>query len=110
MKRTVVVIAFALFALAGCRQVDERDFSVDLPAMTEANAAEIERDVRAALAMYRGVDKSTNLVFDVANHRVTMRYDSMQVAKKNIELAIAKAGWTANGVTPESVGAKPKAK
>ena len=28
----------------------------------------------------------------------------MQLAKKNIELAIAKAGLEANGVTPASVG------
>ncbi len=109
MKKTVVGIAFALLALVGCRQVDERDFSVDLPALTEANAAEMEKDVRAALAMYRGVDKAS-LKFDVAKHCVTMRYDSMQVAHKNIELAIAKAGWVANDVTPESVGAKAKTK
>ena len=46
--------------------------------------------------------------FDAASHRLTIRYDSMKVAKKNIEMAIAKAGFTANGVTPESVGAKRK--
>jgi hypothetical protein len=34
----------------------------------------------------------------------------MQVAKKNLELAIAKAGFAANGVTPESVGAAPRKK
>ena len=34
----------------------------------------------------------------------------MQIAKKNIEMAIAQAGFTANGVTPESIGAKRKQK
>ena len=48
--------------------------------------------------------------FDAAAHRLTLKYDSMKVAKKNIELAIAKAGFTANGVTPESVGAARKKK
>ena len=109
MKRTIAGIAFALLAAAGCRQQDVRDFSVSLPAMNEANAAEIEKDVRAALAMYRGVDKST-LACDAAARQVDMKYDSMQVAQKNIEFAIAKAGWTANDVTPESVGAKAKSK
>jgi len=33
-----------------------------------------------------------------------LRYDSMQLAKKNIEMAIAKAGFEANGVKPESIG------
>ena len=46
--------------------------------------------------------------FDAASHRLTLKYDSMKVAKKNIEMAIAKVGFTANGVTPESVGAKRK--
>ena len=46
--------------------------------------------------------------FDAASHRLTLKYDSMKVAKKNIEMAIAKAGFTANGVTPESIGAKRK--
>ena len=46
--------------------------------------------------------------FDAAARRLTLRYDSMKVAKKNIEMAIAKVGFTANGVTPESVGAKRK--
>ena len=41
---------------------------------------------------------------------LTLRYDSMQLAKKNIEISIAQAGFTANGVTPESVGAQPKRK
>lgn len=48
--------------------------------------------------------------FDAAAHRLTLKYDSMKVAKKNIEMAIAKAGFTANGVTPESVGAARKKK
>lgn len=109
MKRTVLGIALAMLAFAGCRQEDVRAFSVSLPAMTGGNAAEMEKDVRAALAMYRGVDKSS-LVFDAAKRKVDMKYDSMQIAQKNIELAIAKAGWTANDVTPESVGAKAKSK
>ena len=48
--------------------------------------------------------------FDAAAHRLTLKYDSMKVAKKNIEMAIAKAGFAANGVTPESIGAAPKKK
>ena len=54
--------------------------------------------------------KLTEECFDVAAHRLTLKYDSMKVAKKNIEMAIAKAGFAANGVTPESVGAERKKK
>ena len=52
----------------------------------------------------------STLEFDSANHCVKMQYDSMQIAKKNIEMAIAKVGYVANGVTPESIGAKSKDK
>ena len=64
--------------------------------------------IRAALVMCSGVDMAS-IQFDAANRRVTLKYDSMQTAKKNIEMAIAKAGYAANGVTPESIGAKAKA-
>ena len=93
----------AAFFATGCRRTDVRDFEVSIPALT----AEAEPAIRQSLAGFAGVEKAS-LKFDAANHRVTMRYDSMQVAHKNIELAIAKAGWTANGATPESVGAKAK--
>ena len=48
--------------------------------------------------------------FDATAHRLTLKYDSMKVAKKNIEMAIAKVVFAANGVTPESVGATRKKK
>lgn len=90
-------------AMLGCRRTDVRDFTISIPAMAPGDHAA----VTGALAMYGGVDKSS-YVFDDAAHTLTLRYDSMQVAKKNLELAIAKAGFEANGVTPESVGAKPR--
>ena len=99
MKR-VLLVAAVVFALAGCRRTDVRDFAIDMP---EANQGDMQA-VAAALAPYGGVDKGS-LQFDAASHRLTLRYDSMQIAKKNIEMAIAARGLEANGVTPESVGA-----
>ena len=104
MKRVLLVAAVVL-ALAGCRRTDVRDFAIDMPEATQGDM----QAVAAALAPYGGVDKGS-LQFDAANHRLTLRYDSMQIAKKNIEMAIAQAGFTANGVTPESIGAKRKQK
>ena len=109
MKKTMIGIALALLALAGCRQKDVRDFAVDVPALSQENEAAVSGAIRGALAGCCGIDMST-LEFDSANHCVKMRYDSMQTAKKNIEMAIAKVGYVANGVTPESIGAKPKDK
>lgn len=101
------VFAAAMMMMAGCRRVDVREFTIDVPDATAAD----EPALRAALASYEGIKVGEDpkaIVFDAAKHQLTVRYDSMQLAKKNIELSIAEAGFTANGVTPESVGAKPK--
>lgn len=102
------VLCVAVLVAVGCRRVDVREFTVDVP---EATAAD-EPALRAALAPYGGIDSKNpeSVCFDAAKHQLTIRYDSMQLAKKNIELSLAAAGFTANGVTPESVGAKKKAK
>ena len=107
MKKTMIACVLALLACAGCRQRDVRDFTVDVPALVQEKQDAVAGAIRGALASCSGVDMAS-LQFDAANHRVTMRYDSMQLAKKNIEMAIAKVGYTANGVTPESIGAKSK--
>ena len=91
----------AAFFATGCRRTDVRDFEVSIPALT----AEAEPAIRQSLAGFAGVEKAS-LKFDRQAKKLTLRYDSMQLAKKNIEMAIAKAGFAANGVTPESVGAK----
>lgn len=104
MKQILMVVAIAL-ALVGCRRADVRSFTVALP---DATAADVPA-LRAALAPYLGVQHET-IVFDAAKHELTLKYDSMQLAHKNIEMSLAKAGFKANGVTPESVGAKPRAK
>ena len=66
--------------------------------------------IRNALAGCCGIDMAS-LQFDSANHSLRLRYDSMQTAKKNIEMAIAKAGYVANGVKPEEMDSvKPAAR
>ena len=109
MKKTMMLFALALFACAGCRQKDVREFAIDVPALTQEKEAAVTGTIRGALAACTGVDMAS-LQFDAASHRVTLKYDSMQTAKKNIEMAIAKVGYAANGVTPESIGEKSKDK
>ena len=99
--RVAVIAVVAVCLVVGCRRTDVRDFEVSIPKMT----AENELAIRQSLANFGGVEK-TSLKFDQKTKKLTLRYDSMQLAKKNIEMAIAKAGFEANGVTPESVGTK----
>ena len=102
MKNLIAIALFAATAvLAGCRRTDVRDFEVSIPALTVEN----EAVVRQALARFGGVDKAS-MKFDHKAKKLVLKYDSMQLAKKNIELAIAKAGLEANGVTPASVGVR----
>ena len=103
--RNIILAIMLVCVFAGCRRTDVRDFTIAIPGMTQAD----EPAIKGAIAMYGGVDKSS-IKFDVSAGTLSLKYDSMQVAKKNLELAIAKAGFTANGVTPESVGAAPKKK
>lgn len=105
MKKMMIGISLALLALAGCRLKDEKEVVVEVPALTQANM----NDVRNALVACSGVDAST-LKFDLERHCVTVRYDSMQTAKKNIEFAIAKIGAQANDVKTNDVSyvTKPK--
>lgn len=103
MKVILVSLVVAAAVLAGCRRTDVREFAVSIPGMVESDRGAIED----ALRMYGGVDKGS-YSFDYEKKVLTLRYDSMQVAKKNIEMAIAAKGLSANGVTPESVGAKPR--
>ena len=87
MKKMMIALAFAALAFAGCRQKDVRDFTVEVPALAQGNEATVTETIRSALAGCCGIDMST-LAFDSANHCVKMRYDSMQIAKKNIEMAM----------------------
>ncbi|MDE3275111.1 MAG: hypothetical protein PUJ80_03710 [Verrucomicrobiota bacterium] len=100
---TSVVCAAAVVLAAGCRRADVRDFAVHVPQATQADFPALI----GALKRYGGVQKDS-LAFDAARRTLTLKYDSMQIAQKNIEMAIAAAGFTANGVTPESIGAKAR--
>ena len=59
MKKTLMMFALALFACAGCRQKDVRDFTVDVPALVQEKEAEVSGALRAALVMCSGVDMAS---------------------------------------------------
>ena len=80
-----MLIAFC--AISGCRRSDVREFTVELPGLTEANKALVVE----ALARYDGVKKDS-YVFDFAKKTLTLRYDSMKVARENVRQAIEAKG------------------
>ena len=81
-------IALVLLAcLLGCRREDVREFTVRIPGLTEANQGAVVQ----ALSRYAGVRKDS-YVWDFKAKTLTLRYDSMQVAKTNIRMAIEAKG------------------
>jgi len=94
MKVMFSLMALMLSLVAGCRVSDVREMTVNVPGM---NSEDDKKQVQAALEPLIGVVKEKT-VFDVAGHTVKVRYDSMQIAHKNIEIAIAEAGFDANGI------------
>ncbi len=78
----------------GCRVSDIRTFTIRVPEMTQATD---EIRIRKALTPLNGLQHNKTAV-DLTTHQVTVTYDSMIVAHKNIELAIVEAGYTANNI------------
>ena len=94
----VIVLAFLGILLTGCRVSDVRKLTIDVPGMA---TGEDEQRIRKALAPLNGVNKEL-AVFDMTNHTVKLTFDSMVIATKNIEIAIAEAGYDANKITAAS--------
>jgi len=83
MKKVLVTLVLGAAASCGCRRADVREFTVSIPDLTEANKAQVVE----ALAKYNGVKKDS-YAWDFAKRTLTLRYDSMQIAKENIRQAI----------------------
>jgi copper chaperone CopZ len=98
MKHVIALLAFAVLSIAGCRVSDVREMTVNVPGMV--SESDVQK-VRAALAPLGGIDKEKT-VYDAETRTVIVHYDSMLIAHKNIEIAIAEAGYDANGIAAKS--------
>jgi len=88
---TLLTTLTALTLFCGCRREDIREYTFSIPGLTEANKAQVVE----ALAKYNGVKKDS-YSWDFAKKTLTLKYDSMQIARTNIRMAIE-----ANGVKVE---------
>lgn len=103
MKKFIVSALFLSLSLCGCRIKDERELVVNVPQMkTEQDVAK----VRSSLLPLKGLKLKT-AEFDYQNHKVTVKFNSMVVANKNIEIAIAEAGYDANEIKAIEKRLKP---
>ncbi|MDA0321543.1 MAG: heavy-metal-associated domain-containing protein [Verrucomicrobia bacterium] len=87
----------ALLLIAGmvsCRKERPRVVTVLVPGLNGEKCAQI---ISESLARADGIRMNT-LEFDYEKREITLEYDSMRTAVKNVEHFIAKAGFDANTV------------
>lgn len=98
-----MTIAVSIAIFAGCRKSDIRTFEIKVPEMKNEMCVTI---ISSNLVKQAGVNpKKTR--FSVEKRTVTVTYDSMMTAKKNIEFAVAEAGFAANQI-PVNADAQSK--
>lgn len=92
----MIGVAAGIGLAIGCRQQDMREMHVVLSGV--GGAADLAVVSNAVAALDGVVDGS--IVFDGMD-RLTLRYDSMKLARKNIEYAVADTGFSANDIPPK---------
>jgi copper chaperone CopZ len=95
----------AVLASFGCRKQDIRTFTLSVPDMKNSACATV---IVNALSHEQTI-AADNIQVDLAGRKVTVKYDSILRAQKNLVFCVAKAGFTCNGVpaNPEAVKALP---
>ena len=105
MKRLILYSLLVCAAIGmlgmGCRLSDKRSFTIHAPGVK--NEACAQRVIRA-LTPLDGVDLK-NISFHFGEGTIEVSYESMKLGRKNIEHAIARAGFDANNI-PATEAAK----
>lgn len=97
MKNTLSLIAIvSLAVLCGCRREDIREFTVEMPSLTEADKSKVVdaftiRSPGRPPRVYEGIF-TDSFKFDFEKKTLTMKYDSMKIAQTNIRMLIQGKG------------------
>jgi len=105
MKWSLLRLCLVVALCASCRKQDLRTFTIHIPDMKNQACSSIIVNALMREQTIRGDD----IKVDLAAQTVTVKYDSLQRAQKNLVFAVAKAGFSANGVPtdPEAQKALP---
>jgi hypothetical protein len=94
-----------MLGLVSCRQRDVREAVIEVPRLqAEADAAAVTRLMEQAYGV--AMDEENPVVVDIQAHTVTVKYDSMLTAIKNLEFQLATNGYATVNV-PTNVMAAP---
>ena len=97
VKLKMLMMAVAIVALfAGCRREDIREFTVEMPSLTEADKSKVVdaftiRSPGRQPRVYEGIF-TDSFKFDFDKKTLTMKYDSMKIAQTNIRMLIESKG------------------
>jgi hypothetical protein len=97
MKKSLLLITIvALAALSGCRREDIREFTIEMPSLTEADKSKVVdaftiRSQGRPPRVYEGIFIES-FKFDFDKKTLTMKYDSMKIAQTNIRMLIQGKG------------------
>jgi cation transport ATPase len=92
MLKMVLPIMLLIVCLAGCRKQDMRTVVVAVPGLKNQACAQV---IQNAFMRQPGIKA---IWPDFQQHTLTVTYDSMVIARKNIEFTIAGAGFDANDI------------
>ena len=92
MWKTLLPLMFLIVCLSGCRKQDMRTVVVAVPGLKNAAGAQIIQD---AFMRQPGIKTVRP---DFQQHTLSVTYNSMVIARKNIEFTIAGAGFDANDI------------
>ncbi|MBI2440618.1 MAG: heavy-metal-associated domain-containing protein [Lentisphaerae bacterium] len=103
MWKIVMPVVLLIISLIGCRQHDIREATIAVPGLKDPACAQI---IQEAFMRQPGIK---TIRPDFQARTLTVVYDSMVIARKNIEYTIAGAGFDANDIPASSnaVAAKP---
>ncbi len=101
----LAILALAFLCSSGCRKRDIRKISISVPAMTNDAAAAI---VVGSLSHFGPAVPKIDP--DISQGRLIVVYDSMILARKNLEYAIAQAGFDADETKAFDLKNKERAK
>lgn len=92
----IIAVAVMAAALSGCRREDVREFTVEIPGLTQENRQKVVdaftiRKPGQTPHVCDGIRPDT-FAFDFEKRTLTMKYDSMKIAKTNIRMLIEAAG------------------
>ncbi len=96
MKKILIIISATFLVLTvSCRRTDIQMLVVNVPEMRNSACSEL---IVKKLSTQVGVKKGSEISVDLVARTVTVRYESLLTANKNIEYAIAETGFSANAI------------